>query len=50
LEPGTLLYERAILYHVSEGALVWEERLGATPGVDFYLITRRGLEMLLWNE
>jgi hypothetical protein len=35
---------------VNEGALVWEERLGGAPGVDFYLITQRGLEMLSRNE
>jgi hypothetical protein len=46
LEPGTLRYERALRYLVSEGALVWEQRLGGAPGVDFYVITRRGLEML----
>jgi hypothetical protein len=46
LEPETLRYERAVRYLVREGALVWEERLGGLPGVDFYRITRRGLEML----
>ena len=44
---GTLRYERALRYLVSEGALVWEQRLGGAPGVDFYVITRRGLEMLV---
>ena len=50
VEPGTLRYERALRYLVSEGALVWEERLGSAPGVDFYLITRRGLDRLSRNE
>jgi hypothetical protein len=50
VEPGTLRYERALRYLVNEGALVWEERLGGAPGVDFYLITQRGLEMLSRNE
>jgi hypothetical protein len=50
VEPGTMRYERALRYLVSEGALVWEERLGSAPGVDFYLITRRGLDMLSRNE
>jgi hypothetical protein len=50
VEAGTLRYERALRYLVSEGALVWEERLGGAPGVDFYLITRRGLEKLLRNK
>ena len=36
LEPKTLRYERAVRYLVREGALVWEERLGGVPGVDFY--------------
>jgi hypothetical protein len=31
---------------VREGALVWEERVGTVPGVDFYRVTRRGLELL----
>jgi hypothetical protein len=26
--------------------LVWEERVGTLPGVDFYRITQRGLELL----
>jgi len=46
LDPGTLRYERALRHLVREGALVWEERLGGVPGVDFYGVTRRGLEML----
>jgi hypothetical protein len=39
-------YERAVRYLVREGAVVWDERLGGVPGVDFYRITARGLEML----
>ena len=46
MDPETLRYERAVGYLVREGALVWEERLGSVPGVDFYRITRRGLEMI----
>jgi hypothetical protein len=46
LEPETLRYERALRYLVREGALVWEERVGTVPGVDFYRVTRRGLELL----
>lgn len=46
LEPGNLRYERAVEYLVREGALVWEERLGSVPGVDFYRITPYGLKML----
>jgi hypothetical protein len=46
LDPETLRYERAVGYLVREGALVWEERLGSVPGVDFYRITGRGIEML----
>ncbi|HSK99491.1 MAG TPA: hypothetical protein VK869_04065 [Rubrobacteraceae bacterium] len=46
MNPETLRYERALGCLVREGALVWEERLGSVPGVDFYRITRRGLEML----
>jgi hypothetical protein len=46
LEPATLRYERAVRYLVREGALVWEERLGGVPGIDFYRITHRGFEML----
>ena len=46
LDPGTLRYERAVRYLVREGALVWEERLGSVPGIDFYRITGRGLQMM----
>jgi hypothetical protein len=46
LGPNTFRYERAIRYLVREGVLVWEERLGTVPGVDFYWLTRRGLKML----
>jgi hypothetical protein len=46
LELGTLRYERALRYLVREGALVWEERLGSAPGVDFYGVTRRSVGML----
>ena len=46
LEPETLRYERALRYLVREGALVWEERLGSVPGLDFYGVTGRALEML----
>ena len=46
LDPDTLRYERAVRCLVKEGALVWEKRLGSVPGVDFYQITRRGIEML----
>ena len=46
LDPGTLRYERAVRHLVGEGALVWAERLGSTPGVDFYRITEAGLAML----
>lgn len=46
MDPETLRYERAVGYLVREGALVWEERLGTVPGVDFYRITRRGFEMI----
>jgi hypothetical protein len=46
LEPDTLRYERALRYLMREEALVWEERVGSVPGVDFYGVTRRGLEML----
>jgi hypothetical protein len=31
---------------VREGALPWDERVGTVPGVDFYRITQRGLELL----
>jgi hypothetical protein len=46
MEPGAMRYERAVRYLVREGAVVWDERLGGVPGVDFYRITARGLEML----
>ena len=46
LESDTLRYERAVGYLVREGALVWEERVGTVPGVDFYRVTQRGLELL----
>jgi len=46
LDPDTLRYERAVRYLVREGVLVWEERVGSVPGVDFYTITGRGLDML----
>ena len=46
LVPETPRYEKAIRYLVREGALVWEERVGTVPGIDFYRVTRRGLELL----
>jgi hypothetical protein len=46
LDPESLRYERAVRHLVREGALVWEERLGTVPGVDFYRVTRTGLELL----
>ncbi len=46
LNPDTLRYERAVRYLVSEGTLVWEGRVGSVPGVDFYTLTGRGLEIL----
>lgn len=46
LDPDTLRYERAVRWLVREGALVWEERLGSVPGVDFYRIMERGLQMM----
>ena len=46
LDPDTLRYERAVRHLVGEGALVWEERLGSTPGIDFYRITEHGLAMM----
>jgi hypothetical protein len=46
LEPKSLRYERAVAYLVLEGALVWEERIGSVPGIDFYRITERGFDML----
>jgi hypothetical protein len=46
LDPDTLRYERAVRYLVREGALVWEERVGTVPGIDFYRFTGKGLELL----
>ena len=46
LDPETIRYERAVRWLVREGALVWEERLGSVPGVDFYRITGRGIQMM----
>ena len=46
LDTETLRYERALRYLVREGALVWEERLGSVPGVEFYQVTGRGFKML----
>jgi len=46
LDPATLRYEKAVRRLVEEGALVWAERLGSTPGLDFYRITQRGLAMM----
>ncbi len=46
LDPETPRYERAVRHLVREGALVWEERVGTVPGVDFYRVTRSGLELL----
>src|SRR5829696_6798242 len=46
LDPDTLRYERAIRYLVREGVLVWEERVGTVPGIDFYRLTGSGLELL----
>jgi hypothetical protein len=46
LDPGTLRYERAVRYLVREGALVWEERVGTVPGIDFYRFTGSGMELL----
>jgi hypothetical protein len=46
LDPGTLRYERAVRYLVREGALVWEERVGTVPGIDFYRFTGSGVELL----
>ena len=46
LDPDSLRYEKAVRHLVGEGALVWEERLGSTPGVDFYRITERGIAMI----
>jgi hypothetical protein len=46
LDPGTLRYERAVRQLVREGALVWEERLGSVPGIDFYRITECGIQIM----
>jgi hypothetical protein len=46
LHPDTLRYERAVRYLVREGVLVWEERVGTVPGIDFYRFTGKGLELL----
>ena len=46
LEPKGFRYERALRHLLREGALVREERLGGVPGVDYYRITERGLQML----
>ena len=46
LETDSLRYERVVGYLVREGALVWDERVGTVPGVDFYRITQRGVELL----
>jgi hypothetical protein len=46
LDPDTLRYERAVRYLVREGVLVWEERVGTVPGIDFYRFTGSGLDLL----
>ena len=46
LDPETPRYERAIRHLVREGALVWEERVGTVPGIDFYRFTGSGMELL----
>ena len=46
LDPDTLRYERAVRYLVREGVLVWEERVGTIPGIDFYRFTGSGLELV----
>ena len=46
LDPDTLRYEKAVRYLVREGVLVWEERVGTVPGIDFYRLTGSGLELL----
>ena len=46
LDPDPLHYERLIRHLIGEGALVWAEPFGSTPGVDFYRITERGLAMM----
>jgi hypothetical protein len=46
LDPDTVRYEKAVRYLVREGVLVWEERVGTVPGIDFYRFTGSGLELL----
>ena len=46
LDPDTLRYERAVRHLVREGVLVWEERVGTVPGIDFYRFTGNGVELL----
>ena len=46
LDSESLRYQRAVRHLVREGALVWEERVGTMPGVDFHRVTRTGLELL----
>ena len=46
LDPDTLRYERAVRYLVREGVLVWEERVGTVPGIDFYRFMGNGLDLL----
>jgi hypothetical protein len=46
LDPESLRCERAVRYLVREGVLVWEERVGTVPGIDFYRFTGSGLELL----
>jgi hypothetical protein len=46
LDPDTLRYEKAVRYLVREGVLVWEERVGTVPGIDFYRFTGSGVELL----
>jgi hypothetical protein len=46
LEPKSLRYERAVANLVLVGTLVWEARLGNVPGIDFYRITERVLDVL----
>jgi hypothetical protein len=46
LDPDTVRYEKAVRYLVREGVLVWEERVGTVPGIDFYRFTGSGMELL----
>ena len=46
LDPDALRYERAVRHLVREGVLVWEERVGTVPGIDFYRFTGNGVELL----